>query len=258
MRPRDLTMPNSENKTTAAVILAAGLGKRMKSDLPKVLHQIGGRYIVDYVIDNVKAAGVTDIVLVIGHKHELVKEKLADRGVKFALQVPQLGTGHAVQMAVPYLGDFSGDLLVLCGDMPLVSTKTILDFMKMRQQTEAAAVVLTVILKNPGSYGRIVRDDGGFLKAIIEYRDADDATRQINEVNTGAYCFDFKALVTVLNQLNSENAQAEYYLTDTISLLKSKGLKVAALVSDDPDEGLGINSVEELAHISSIIKEPKK
>jgi bifunctional UDP-N-acetylglucosamine pyrophosphorylase / glucosamine-1-phosphate N-acetyltransferase len=251
-------MASSASKTTAAVILAAGLGKRMKSNLPKVLHKLGDRYIVDYVIENVKAAGITNIVLVIGHKHELVEEKLADRGVKFAIQMPQLGTGHAVQMAVPYLGEFAGELLVLCGDMPLVSTRTIKSLLETRRNTGAAAVVLTVRLENPGSYGRIIRDNNDFLEAIVEYRDANEDIRQINEVNTGAYCFDYRALTAVLDELKADNAQSEYYLTDTISLLKGQGLKVAALETDDPNEGLGINSIEELTHIDTIIREHKQ
>jgi bifunctional UDP-N-acetylglucosamine pyrophosphorylase / glucosamine-1-phosphate N-acetyltransferase len=249
---------NFQNRNVAAIILAAGMGKRMKSDLPKVLHKLDGRYMVDYVIDNARAAGVSKIVLVVGHKHELVEEKLADRQVRFALQMPQKGTGHAVQIAVPYLDNFDGDLLVLCGDMPLVSVATIENLIKTRYQTEAAAVVLTVKLENPGSYGRIVRDNQGYLESIVEFRDASDSIKEIKEVNTGAYCFEYKNLLSVLGQLDSQNAQAEYYLTDTIKLLKNKGLKVAALVSDDPNEGFGINSLDELSYVESIIREQRR
>lgn len=249
-------MPEISN--TAAVILSAGLGKRMKSDLPKVLHKLDGKYIIDYVIENVKKAGVRNIVLVVGHKHELMQNALAGRDLKFAIQQPQLGTGHAVQIVLPVLGDFTGDLLVLCGDMPLVSAKTISELLKMRQKLDAAVVVLTVRLDKPGSYGRIVRDKKGFLKAIVEYRDADENIRLINEVNTGAYCFSYKVLVPVLKELRPENSQAEYYITDMIALLKRKGLKVAALTSDDPNEGRGINSKEELTRMELIIKELKR
>lgn len=243
---------------TAAVVLSAGLGKRMESDLPKVLHKLDGKYIIDYVIENVKNAGVRNIVLVIGHKCELMQKALADREVKFAIQQPQLGTGHAVQIALPVLGDFTGNLLVLCGDMPLVSAKTITELLKMRQKLDAAVVVLTVRFDKPGSYGRIVRDREGFLQAIVEYRDADKNIRLINEVNTGAYCFSYKELVPVLRALKPENIQAEYYITDTIALLKKRGLKVVALTSDDPNEGLGINSKEELTRMETIIKELKR
>jgi UDP-N-acetylglucosamine diphosphorylase/glucosamine-1-phosphate N-acetyltransferase len=249
---------NTQGRNVAAVILAAGMGKRMKSELPKVLHKLDGRFMVDYVIDNARAAGVNEIVLVVGHKHEMVEEQLADRKVKFALQMPQKGTGHAVQMAVPYLGDFDGDLLVLCGDMPLVSVATIENLIKSRHDSKAAAVVLTVQLDDPGSYGRIIRDNQRYLDSIVEFKDASDSVKQIKEVNTGAYCFDYKMLLGVLGRLDSQNAQAEYYLTDTIKLLKGKGLKVAALVSDDPNEGFGINSIDELSYVESIIREQKQ
>ncbi|MCD6161722.1 MAG: NTP transferase domain-containing protein [candidate division Zixibacteria bacterium] len=251
-------MSDAIKSNTAAVILAAGLGKRMKSDLPKILHKLGDKYLVDYVIENVRQAGVEKIILVIGHKYELVQTKLADRGVEFAIQQPQLGTGHAVQIAMPALGDFNGDLLALCGDMPLISSSTIAGLLEKRRKTGSAATVLTARLDKPGSYGRIVRNRDGFLKAIIEYRDADDNIRQIDEVNTGAYCFDNRELKPVLKQLKSENAQSEYYLTDTIALFRERGLKVSALISDNPDEGLGINSKEELILMETKIKEQRK
>jgi len=243
---------------TAAVILAAGLGKRMNSDLPKVLHKLNGKYLVDHVIDNVKKAGIEKIVLVIGYKHKLVREELTDRGVEFVIQQPQRGTGHAVQTAMPALGDFDGDLLVLCGDMPLISPSTITRLLDERRKTQSAAVVLSVKLDDPEKYGRIVRDKAGFLKAIVEYRDADEETRHINEANTGSYCFNFSDLAPVLSLLKSENTQSEYYLTDTISLFNTKGLKVSALVSDNPHEGLGINSQEELARMELAFKEQLK
>lgn len=251
-------MNDSIKKNTAAVILAAGLGKRMKSDLPKILHKLGDKYLVDYVIENVRQAGVEKIILVIGHKYELVQEKLADRGVEFAIQQPQMGTGHAVQIAMPVLGSFDGDLLVLCGDMPLISTSTIAGLLEIRQKTESAAAVLTVRLDDPGSYGRIVRNQDGYLEAIVEYRDADENIRQIDEVNTGAYCFSNRELKPVLKQLKSENAQSEYYLTDTVALFRERGLKVSALISDNPNEGLGVNSKKELTMMESLIKEQKK
>lgn len=245
----------SKNMKTAAVILAAGKGKRMKSDLPKILHQLDGRYLVDYVINSARQAGIGDIILVIGYKHELVREKLADKKVKFVVQEPQLGTGHAVQIAVPELAGFDGDLLVLCGDMPFITSTTMKRLIETRRHTESAATVLTVKLDNPGSYGRIVRDREGYLEAIVEFKDAGDDIRQIKEVNTGAYCFDFKALLPVLKYLKAENVQSEYYLTDTISLFKRKGLRVSALITDNANEGLGVNSQEELTAMETIIKE---
>lgn len=244
-----------DTNNVAAVILAAGKGKRMKSDLPKVLHKLKGKYLVEHVIDNARKAGVGSLVLIVGHKHELVRESLTDRGVDFALQEPQLGTGHAVQMAIPALKGFKGDLLVLCGDMPLITPDTLTKIIQMRRETGSAATVLTVKLDEPGSYGRVVRDSEGYLEGIVEFKDASDDIKKINEVNTGAYCFDYEKLLTVLDKLSSENAQAEYYLTDTIKLFRKNGLKVSALVSDNPNEGMGVNSREELALMESLILE---
>ncbi len=156
-------------------------------------------------------------------------------------------------MAEPLLDGFMGDLVVLCGDMPLVKAETIENLVAERHKLGAAAVVLTVKLDDPGSYGRIVRDQHGLLKAIVEFRDADEATRRINEVNTGAYCFDWEQLKPVLGRLSADNDQKEYYLTDSIAILVNQGQKVGALVADDPMEGFGINSVDELAMVENLI-----
>lgn len=235
--------------------MAAGLGKRMKSDLPKVLHKLNGRALVEYVVDNVKKAGIENILVVVGHKHELVREQLADTGVEFVLQVPQKGTGHAVQIAMESLGGFDGDLLVLYGDMPLISEMTIKGLIDLRRQSQAAAVVLTVMLDDPKEYGRILRDKNGMLQEIVEFKDADSKTRLIKEINTGTYCFDSSALRAVLGNLTDDNAQGEFYLTDTISLLRQRGLKVAAFLSDNPNEGLGVNSREDLLEMERILME---
>jgi len=237
-----------------ALILAAGKGKRMKSDLPKAIHPLGDRYIVDHVIDAARKAGIDRQIVVIGHQAEEVSRALADRGVEFALQAEQRGTGHAVMMAESLLRTFDGDLVVLCGDMPLVKPETIKNLVERRSKLSAAAVVLTAVLDDPGSYGRIVRDADGFLKAIVEYRDADEETRKINEVNTGAYCFDWRELRNVLGKLSDNNDQKEYYLTDSIALLVADGKKVGAQVVSDPIEGFGINSVDELNEVGRILK----
>jgi bifunctional UDP-N-acetylglucosamine pyrophosphorylase/glucosamine-1-phosphate N-acetyltransferase len=244
---------NSEIENIA-LILAAGKGKRMKSDLPKVLHKLNGRYIVDHVIEAARAAGIERQILVIGHRAEMVREALKDRGLSFALQAEQLGTGHAIMMAKELFGGFSGDLVVLCGDMPLVKPDTIKRLMEERHLLDAAAVVLTVVLDDPRKYGRIVRDEEGLLKAIVEYKDADDETRKIKEVNTGAYCFDWPKLEKILDMLNDNNLQKEYYLTDSISIFVARGETVGVLAASDPLEGFGINSVDELAMVEGIIK----
>lgn len=237
-----------------ALILAAGKGKRMKSDLPKVLHKLDGRHVVDHVIDSVREAGIERQILVIGHRADKVQEALKDRGVEFVLQAEQLGTGHAVMMAEPLLAGFDGDLVVLCGDMPLVRPETIRGLLRERQRLNATAVVLTAILEDPSRYGRIVRDEDGLLKAIVEFGDADHNIRKIKEVNTATYCFDWKELKSILDRLDDRNHQGEYYLTDSIAVLVSNGRNVGALVVTDPAEGLGINSADELLAMEKLLK----
>lgn len=234
--------------------MAAGKGKRMKSDLPKVLHKLNGKYIVEYVIEAARKAGLGRQILVIGHQAEMVKKAFAGRGVEFALQAEQLGTGHAVMMAEPLLDSFSGDLVVLCGDMPLVKPSTIKRLVDERHRLGAAAVVLTAVLDEPGSYGRIVRNENRLLTAIVEYRDADKEIRNIKEVNTGAYCFDWETLRPILSRLSDNNDQKEYYLTDTVSLLVGQGKSVGAIIAEDALEGFGINSLSELEMVENIIK----
>ncbi len=237
-----------------ALILAAGKGKRMKSDLPKVLHRLDGRYVVDHVIDSARKANIERQILVIGHQAEKVEEALKDRGVEFVLQAKQLGTGHAVMTAEPLLARFDGDLVILCGDMPLVRPETIKGLIDERHRLKAAATVLTVTLEDPAQYGRIVRNDDDLLKAIVEYRDADDIIRKIREVNTATYCFDWKELKPILSRLDDENDQGEYYLTDSIAILVNNGRKVSALVAADPAEGFGINSADELLAVEKLLK----
>ena len=237
-----------------ALILAAGKGKRMKSDLPKVLQKLDGRYVIDYVIDSARKAGIERQILVVGHRSEMVEEALKDRGVEFVLQAEQLGTGHAVMMAEPLLAGFDGDLVVLCGDMPLVRPESIKGLIDERHKFNAAAVVLTTILEDPACYGRILRDNDAFLKAIVEYRDADDNIRKIKEVNTATYCFDWKELKPILSRLDDNNDQREYYLTDSIAILVNNGRKVSALVAADPAEGFGINSEDELSAVEKLLK----
>jgi bifunctional UDP-N-acetylglucosamine pyrophosphorylase/glucosamine-1-phosphate N-acetyltransferase len=237
-----------------ALILAAGKGRRMKSDLPKALHKLHGKYIVDHVIDSARKAGIERQILVVGYQAEKVSEALADRGVDFALQAEQKGTGHAVIMAQPMLEGFDGDLVVLCGDMPLIRPETIRNLIAKRHELGAAAVVLTAVLDDPASYGRVVRDQAGMVRAIVEYRDADDSIRAIKEVNTGTFCFDWKKLRPVLGRLDDNNAQKEYYLTDSVSIFVKEDERVGALVASDPSEGLGINSTGQLADLEKIIK----
>lgn len=244
----------SQSDDTIALILGAGKGKRMKSDLPKILHKLDGRYVVDYVIDSARQAGIERQILVIGHQAGKVRTALQGRGLEFVEQAPQLGTGHAVMMAEPALSGFEGDLMVLCGDMPLVRPETVRRLIDLKRSLNAAAVVLTAVLDDPAQYGRVVRDEDGLLTAIVEYLDADDQVRGIREVNTATYCFSWPELRSVLGRLHVNNDQKEFYLTDSVAIMVEEGWKVGAVVAADPQEGLGVNSLAELREVEKVVK----
>ncbi len=194
---------------TTAVVLAAGQGKRMGSDLPKVLHPLSGRPLMSYAIANVRAAGADSVVVVVGYRRELVEEALADEDVAFAVQTEQRGTGYAVLAAGDHLrGD--GDVLVVYGDMPLLTAATLRRLRERRRETDAAAVALTITLDNPPDFGRIVRDEAGRVRRVVEVRDASAEELAIREVNVGAYCFSGPHLLPALERLRSDNAQGEY------------------------------------------------
>lgn len=225
------------------VILAAGMGKRMKSNLPKVLHEIAGRPMLSHVLDGTSSLQPDSVTVVVGHGADTVKAAYQDRpGLQFALQQPQLGTGHAVMQALPFLkGEASeGDVtLILYGDVPLVQPETLARLQQARGQGLA---ILTETLADPTGYGRIVRDAQGHVKAIVEHKDASDAQRQIKEVNTGMMAAPTAALKRWLASLKNENAQGEYYLTDIIGMAVSEGMPVSTAQPAAAYETLGVNS----------------
>ncbi len=239
--------------STAAVILAAGEGKRMKSALPKVLHRCAGVPLIRYVLDAVAAAGITEVVIVIGAGAGLVRSALGD-GYRYVLQETQRGTGDAVAKALPQLTPGCRDLLVLCGDTPLLTPGSLTRLLSARLEADAAACVLTSIFEDPSGYGRIVRDASGLVTAIVEDGDAAPEQRKIREINTGAYSFDRPALEEALSGLRPDNTQGEYYLTDVISLLCRAGRAVAAF-SAPPAETAGINIRRELAAAERIFRQ---
>jgi len=233
---------------TAAIILAAGKGKRMKSDLPKVLHEIAGKPLVRHLLDTLAVIGLDKIVVVIGHKGEMVIDDLKDYRVDFVWQKEQLGTGHAVQMAEKILGEFVGTILVAAGDVPFLSAESIRGLMSFHIQSKAAATCLTAEFSNPKGYGRIIRQEGtDFLSEIIEEKDADEEIRKIREINSGTFCFNGKELFGALKQVGNHNAQKEFYLTDTIRILRNAGKECRVWKAPYPPEVAGVNSVEELA-----------
>jgi bifunctional UDP-N-acetylglucosamine pyrophosphorylase/glucosamine-1-phosphate N-acetyltransferase len=234
------------NSALAAVILAAGQGKRMQSDLPKVLHAVGGRPMVLHVIDAVKALGARRVIVVTGYQAERVEAACAGAGVEFARQSDQLGTGHAVMQAEPRLAGHQGTIVVLNGDVPGLRTSTIRAFVDYHEAQRASATVLTAVLDDPGGYGRIVRDSAGGLQRIVEERDASEAERAIREINSGLFCFSAAELFAALRRVTRRNAQNEYYLTDVIGLLASEGRRVAAWCIEDAREVAGVNNPDEL------------
>ena len=232
--------------SATAVVLAAGKGTRMKSDLAKVLFPIDGRPMVEHVLDAVEAARVERTIVVVGHQHERVREALATRMVEFALQAEQMGTGHAVMMAAPLLAGDRGDVVVLAGDVPLIRSGTIADLVASRRRTGVAVTVLTALLPDPTGYGRIIRDGEGRVIAIREHRDCAPGELEVREINSSIYAFHAPFLLRALPALERNNNQGEYYLTDTVGQAVAAGLAVDGLIVDDFQELAGVNTIEQL------------
>ncbi|MCK4530796.1 MAG: NTP transferase domain-containing protein [Candidatus Marinimicrobia bacterium] len=241
----------------ATVILAAGKGTRMKSDLPKVLHKVLGETMVARVVARAEEAGSSQTVVVIGHKKELVEEELVTQKVDFAVQTQQLGTGHAVMMAEPALQDFFGDVLILAGDVPLLTSETLIKLIKTHHEEEADATVLSAIFENPYGYGRIIRTSDGNYSHSVEEKDADDEIRKIKEINSGIYLFKSELLFHYLRFIGTDNIQGEYYLTDVLPLMRKDNKKIALQVADDPDEIQGVNTVDQLREAEKKLKAQK-
>jgi len=233
----------------AAVVLAAGMGKRMNSDLAKVLHEMAGKPLLGHVLDTLDELGVGRVVAVIGHQRERVQAAFAGRPrLEWAVQAEQRGTGHACMMAEPVIADFRGTVLVVCGDTPLLTAATLHALLERHAHSGAQVTVLSMRLPDPKGYGRIVRTaDGEGIERIVEERDASPEERRLDEVNSGIYAFDHGALAGVLRSLTADNAQGEYYLTDTVSLLRARGARAAVWCAEDARELLGINTLDQLA-----------
>ncbi len=235
-----------------AIILAAGKGKRMASELPKVLVQVCGRPMIRYVIDAVRAAGIQRIVVVVGYRANLVRDELAgEPGIDFAEQTEQLGTGHAVMMCRPQLGTHNGPVLILAGDSPMVQVSSLRALLTEFEASRPACLMGTAKKSDPAGLGRIVRDAAGRFQAIVEEKDATPSQRAITEVNMSTYVFQAAPLLAALQQLTADNVQGEYYLTDCPGVLKKAGHAVEALCVLQPCEALSINTVEELKAVEA-------
>ena len=245
--------PMAKNSTPiTVVILAAGLGKRMKSDKPKVLAPACGRPMISWVLDAAAALAPTRILLVVGHGKELVAAALESsgqaKGVTLVHQKEQLGTGHAVQVCLPQLKKSAGRVVVLYGDMPLLGTATLQSLVELQARAaEGGAAILTACPDNARGFGRVLRGPNGSVERIVEEKDCTPAQKAIEEVNTGVYVFDGKALVDALPRLSNDNAQKEYYLTDVVAMLAASGLPVVAHETEELDEIIGVNN---LVHLS--------
>lgn len=236
-----------------AIILAAGQGTRMKSKLYKVLHPVCGKPMVQHVVEQVSQLGLQETVTIVGHGAELVKEQLGEQS-KFALQAQQLGTAHAVSQAAALLEQETGTTLVICGDTPLITAETMEALLQHHEEMGAKATVLTAHIEDPTGYGRIVRNDKGYVEKIVEHKDASDAERKIREINTGTYCFNNQALFESLKKVSNENVQGEYYLPDVIEILKKEGSIVSAYQTDRFEETLGVNDRIALSQAEDIMK----
>jgi bifunctional UDP-N-acetylglucosamine pyrophosphorylase/glucosamine-1-phosphate N-acetyltransferase len=230
-----------------AVVLAAGMGKRMNSDLPKVLHAALGRPLLHHVLDRLLPLAPASVVLVVGHKEELVRAACAGLAVRFVTQRPQRGTGHAVQVAWPEIASGPERVLVLAGDMPLVRTDTLRRLLERHVREGNGATFLSGVLAEPGGYGRVIRDDRGAFAKIVEEKDATPAERAVAEVNSGIYCFERDPLREALDSLRSDNKQQEYYLTDTLAFLRGKGRTVGIEPAAHASELMGVNTAAQLA-----------
>jgi bifunctional UDP-N-acetylglucosamine pyrophosphorylase/glucosamine-1-phosphate N-acetyltransferase len=242
---------------THVVVLAAGQGTRMKSALPKVLHQLSGRCLIDYVLNAADSLTPETVTVVVGHRGDQIKQHLGSRQtLQVVVQDPQLGTAHALQQSEAVLKGRSGTLVLLSGDVPLLRRETLLGLAETHRRAKAAATVVTATVERPYGYGRIVRT-GGRIVRIVEERDASPVERQIREINSGIYAFDLEPLFDALRGVASQNAQGEYYLTDLVGIYRRRKLPVETVKVAHADEIRGINSRTELAEVSRIVRQNK-
>ena len=242
---------------THVVVLAAGRGTRMKSSRPKVLHEAAGLPLIEHVLRAADSIAPSTVVVIVGHGAPEVESGLRKRpGLRFAVQEPQLGTGHALLQAEPALKSRTGTVVMLSGDVPLLRADTLREFLRHHKATRASATVLTALVEDPSGYGRILRT-GEKISSIVEHRDATAPERDIREINSGIYAFDLAPLFDSLKQIGSQNAQGEYYLPDLVRIYHGRGMAVETVRVGDPREISGVNSRKELAEVTAVLKARK-
>jgi bifunctional UDP-N-acetylglucosamine pyrophosphorylase/glucosamine-1-phosphate N-acetyltransferase/UDP-N-acetylglucosamine pyrophosphorylase len=240
---------------TVAIVLAAGKGTRMKSDLPKVLVPVLGRPMIEYVLDALRAGGVEQIIVVVGYRSDLAREQLGrHKDVSFVEQTEQLGTGHAVMMCKAALAGHTGPVIVVAGDSPMLQSDSVARLLAEYAAARPACILGTTHKEDPTGLGRIVRDAAGAFVGIVEQKDATPQQQAIREVNMSTYLFDGPALLHALDQLKADNAQREYYLTDCPGILRAEGKDVRALAVLKPVEALSINTVDELGVVEAALR----
>ncbi|MDD3571205.1 MAG: bifunctional UDP-N-acetylglucosamine diphosphorylase/glucosamine-1-phosphate N-acetyltransferase GlmU [Lachnospiraceae bacterium] len=236
-----------------AIVLAAGEGTRMKSKVPKVLHKVMNKTMVERVIEAAQGVGAQQVAVVIGHKAEMVKEAVKNEKVSFALQEKQLGTGHAVMQAIDFIDD-DKDIIILYGDTPLIKQETLKNLVEFHRREDNGVSIISAVVEDSAGYGHIIRDENGNFVKNVEYKDATEAEKQVKEINTGIYCYKGRKLKEALAKLKNDNAQGEYYLPDTLEIILSAGNKVNAMNADDVTEFFGVNSRVQLSEAEAILK----
>lgn len=237
-------------RNVASIILAAGKGTRMKSDKAKVTFPLAGKSLVTRVVETSLKVNCKKIVVIVGYKKEDVVACIPQNSaLDFCEQKDQLGTGHAVMMAENSLKNFDGEVFILCGDVPLLKAETLNEMLKTHYSAKASCTVLTMVLDDPGKYGRMVRDENNQIMKIVEYKDANNKQRSIQEINTGIYCFDCKSLFEALKKVDNKNEQHEYYLTDVLEIFYKENKKIEGIELRDLSEAAGVNSQEQLSEL---------
>lgn len=237
------------------VILAAGEGKRMHSVLPKVLHRIGRKPLIEHLVQSSLKSGLGRVIVVVGHRRDMVIESLVDYPIEYVVQTDQHGTGHAMQIVADYVGNYDGSCLILPGDAPFVRPETMRRLVEFHEAGNYAATLFTAEVADTTGYGRVVRDPSGDVARIVEHGDAKPEELEIREINSSIYVFDYRQLAHVLTGLRGDNRQGELYLTDTIGILRRAGGRVGAVKAEDPVEAMGINDHPQLREADRIYRE---